>query len=161
MAAVKGLRGLEREIIELFVQISRALGQPRSVAEIYGLLFISARPLAMDDFIHRLRQSKGSASMGLKFLRGIGAVKVVSVPGNRRVHYVAECELGKLVAQFVEGELMPQFRKGRERLERIGTLARALPAVERARVERRLGRLRSWGRDGKRFLPALTRILGC
>src|SRR5215471_15145463 len=82
-----GLNPLEVEIIDLFVQVSRMLGQPRSLAEIYGLLFISARPLAMDDLIERLRLSKGSASQGLKFLRNLGAVKMVYVAADRRVHY--------------------------------------------------------------------------
>jgi len=35
------LSGLETEIIDFFVSLSRLLGQPRSLAEIYGLLFIS------------------------------------------------------------------------------------------------------------------------
>ena len=77
---------LETEIIDFFVQLSRLLGQPRSLAEIYGLLFISGRPLAMDDLIERLQISKGSASQGLKFLRNIGAVRMVYVAGERRVH---------------------------------------------------------------------------
>ena len=49
---------MEAEVIGLFVQICRVLGQPRSLAEIYGLLFISGHPLAMDDLIERLRISK-------------------------------------------------------------------------------------------------------
>ena len=84
---IEPLTALETEIIDLFVQVSRVLGQPRSLAEIYGLLFISAQPLAMDDLIGRLNLSKGSASQGLKFLRNIGAVKMVYIPGDRRVHY--------------------------------------------------------------------------
>src|SRR2546421_11520943 len=87
------LSPLETEIIDLFVQVSHLLGQPRSLAEIYGLLFISARPLAMDDLIERLQMSKGSASQGLKFLRSVGAVRPVYVPGERRVHYEAVAEL--------------------------------------------------------------------
>src|ERR1051326_8723007 len=78
------LNALETEIIDFFVQLSRLLGQPRSLAEIYGLLFISARPMAMDDLIERLRLSKGSASQGLKFLRNAGAVRMVYVAGDRR-----------------------------------------------------------------------------
>src|SRR5438876_12324214 len=87
--AIAWLNPLETEIIDLFVQVSRLLGQPRSLAEIYGLLFISARPLAMDDLIERLHMSKGSASQGLKFLRSVGAVKMVYMPADRRVHYEA------------------------------------------------------------------------
>src|SRR5881296_1941262 len=83
---VAPLSELETEIIDLFVQLSRLFGQPRSLAEIYGLLFISARPLAMDHLIERLRMSKGSASQGLKFLRNIGAVRTVYVAGDRRAH---------------------------------------------------------------------------
>src|SRR5881392_2903241 len=79
-----GLNPLETEIIDFFVQLSRLLGQPRSLAEIYGLLFISARPLSMDDLIERLQLSKGSASQGLKFLHSLGAIHMVYVPGDRR-----------------------------------------------------------------------------
>src|SRR5439155_9335517 len=56
---------LEAEVIGLFVQLSRMLGQPRSYAEIYGLIFISARPINMEEMIERLGISKGSASQGL------------------------------------------------------------------------------------------------
>jgi hypothetical protein len=38
---IRPLNALEVEMIDLFVQFSRVLGQPRSVAEIYGLLFVS------------------------------------------------------------------------------------------------------------------------
>src|SRR5262245_56308249 len=88
-SSTRQLNPLEAEVIALFVQMSRALGQPRSLGEIYGLLFISARPLAMDDLIERLGLSKGSASMGLRFLRNAGAIKMVYVPADRRVHYEA------------------------------------------------------------------------
>src|SRR5437763_6714589 len=94
------LNPLETEIIDFFVQLSRLLGQPRSLAEIYGLLFISERPLAMDHLIERLQLSKGSASQGLKFLRNIGAVKMVYVAGDRRAHYETVAELRNLTTRF-------------------------------------------------------------
>src|SRR5436190_23572761 len=104
---VTPLTSLETEIIDFFVQLSRLLGQPRSLAEIYGLLFISARPLAMDHLIERLNLSKGSASQGLKFLRNIGAVKTVYVPGDRRAHYEAVAELRNLVTRFLRDQIVP------------------------------------------------------
>src|SRR5437867_5492588 len=103
------LNPLETEIIDFFVQLSRLLGQPRSLAEIYGLLFISARPLAMDDLIERLRLSKGSASQGLKFLRNVGAVKTVYVAGDRRVHYAAVAELRNLTTRFLREQIAPHL----------------------------------------------------
>src|SRR6266478_6924145 len=107
-----GLSPLETEIIDFFVELSRLLGQPRSLAEIYGLLFISAHPLAMDDVIERLRLSKGSASQGLKFLRNMGAVRMVYVPGDRRVHYEAVAELRNLATRFLRDQIVPHLENG-------------------------------------------------
>ena len=55
------LNSLESSVIDLFVQLSRVLGQPRSFAEIYGLLFISARPLAMDSSLCASRRRPTTA----------------------------------------------------------------------------------------------------
>jgi len=158
--AAAPLTPLETEIIDLFVQLSRLLGQPRSLAEIYGLLFISARPLAMDHLIERLNLSKGSASQGLKFLRNIGAVKTVYVPGDRRAHYEAVAELRNLVTRFLRDQIVPHLESGQARLERIARLVRQLPAGERARINGRVTMLQSWGKRGKRFLPIVVKVLG-
>ena len=40
------LSDLEVESIEMFINFLRLLGWPKSVGEIYGLLFVSAGPLA-------------------------------------------------------------------------------------------------------------------
>ena len=154
------LSPLETEIIDFFVQLSRLLGQPRSLGEIYGLLFISARPLAMDDLIERLQLSKGSASQGLKFLRNMGAVRMVYVAGERRVHYEAVAELRILAIRFLRDQIVPHFDNGQARLERIAEMVRQLPPGQRALINGRVKMLQSWGRNGKRFLPLVMRILG-
>jgi DNA-binding transcriptional regulator GbsR (MarR family) len=154
------LNALETEIIDFFVQLSRLLGQPRSLAEIYGLLFISARPMAMDDLIERLRLSKGSASQGLKFLRNAGAVRMVYVAGDRRAHYEAVAELRNLSARFLREQIVPHLDNGQARLERIAGMVKQLPAGERARVNGRVTMLQSWGKRGRRFLPVVLKILG-
>src|ERR1043166_4428318 len=154
------LTALETEIIDLFVQVSRVLGQPRSLAEIYGLLFISAQPLAMDDLIERLQLSKGSASQGLKFLRNLGAVKMVYVPGDRRVHYEAVAELKNLVTRFLRDQIVPQLETGQASLDRIAGMVKQLPAEQRARLNGRVTMLQSWAKRGRRFLPMLVKILG-
>jgi len=154
------LSPLETEIIDFFVQLSRLLGQPRSLAEIYGLLFISARPLAMDDLIERLQLSKGSASQGLKFLRNMGAVRMVYVAGERRVHYEAVAELRILAIRFLRDQIVPHFDNGQARLERIAAMVKQLPAEERAPVNGRVRMLQSWERNGRRFLPLVVKILG-
>ncbi len=157
---VKVLSDLEAEVIGLFVQLARGLGQPRSLAEIYGLLFISATPLAMDDLIERLGLAKGTASQGLKFLRNVGAVRMVYVSGSRRVHYEAVAELRSLVSRFLRDQIMPHLDSGLDRIGQIADLARQLPAAERARVTQRIALLQSWGKKGRKFLPVIVRLLG-
>jgi HTH-type transcriptional regulator, glycine betaine synthesis regulator len=151
---------LEIEIIDFFVQLSRLLGQPRSLAEIYGLLFISRRPLAMDDLIERLQLSKGSASQGLKFLRNIGAVRMVYVAGERRVHYEAVAELRNLVTRFLRDQIVPHLDNSQARLERIAGMIKHLSSEDRARVNGRIKMLQSWGRNTRRFLPVAVKIMG-
>ena len=160
MSASANLSPLETEVINLFVHLARLLNCPKSVAEIYGLLFIAARPLATEEIIDRLSLSKGSASQGLKFLRGLGAVRLIYVAGRRSDHYEPELELRKLVGGFLKTKLEPQFETEDDRLTRIESFISQLPSSERERFSARLEKLRSWQMSGKRFLPLIRKFLG-
>lgn len=154
------LSALEIEVIDFFVELSALLGQPRSLAEIYGLLFISPHPLTMDDFVERLELSKGSASQGLKFLRDLGAVHEVDVPGDRRTHYEAVAELRKLAAQFLRGQFGPRLDSGLSRLDRIASLAKSVPVADREKLQHRVALLQNWGKRGKLLLPLIVKLMG-
>jgi DNA-binding transcriptional regulator GbsR (MarR family) len=148
------------EVIELFVLFSRALGQPRSVAEIYGLLFVSPSPLAMDDLTSRLQLSKGSASQGLKFLRDFGALRMVYVAGDRRAHYEAVAELRNLASHFLRKQILPHLDEGEARLRRLGANLGDLTPESREHLNQRLELLKSWSRNSRRVLPLVLRVLG-
>lgn len=147
-------------MIDLFVQLSKLFGQPRSLGEIYGLLFISERPLAMDDFIARLNLSKGSASQGLKYLRNMGAIKTVTLPEARAVHYEAVAELRKLLTGFMRDQIVPQLDDGATRLQRISGLVSKMPSRERTRLQGRMVTLQNWSKRGRKFLPIIVKLLG-
>lgn len=159
-AAGHALAPVEVEIIQLFVQFSRALGQPRSVAEIYGLLFISHEPLAMDTLIERLNLSKGSASQGLKYLQDLGAVRTVYIAGDRRTHYVAVAELRNLAGRFLSQQILPHFAGSRERLDRLTAQSTRLSGEQKKHVAARLKLLRSWERNGRRIVPFVLKMMG-
>jgi len=154
------LNPAEVEIIQIFVQFSRALGQPRSLAEIYGLLFISHEPLPMDTLIERLNLSKGSASQGLKYLQDLGAVQVVYVAGERRGHYKAVAELRNLAGRFLRQQILTPFEGGESRLDSITAHAQKLSSEQRKHINARVKMLRSWGRNVRRVLPFVLKILG-
>ena len=157
---VAPLSPLEMEVIDFFVQISLLLGQPKSLAEIYGLLFISERPLALEDVIERLHMSRGGASQGLKFLRTAGALRTAYVPGARRMHYEPVAELRKLVTRFLQERIVPQLDNSGVRLERIMDLLKQLSPEDRVRVNGRIKMLQSWQKNSRRVLPLLVKILG-
>lgn len=154
-----GLTALEVEAIDLFISLVKLLGMPKSVGELYGLLFVSPDALPMDGLMERLNMSKGAASQGLKLLRSFGAVKTLYVAGDRRDHYVAEFDLSRFATAFIKGELQPHLDSGLQRLERMQQLIAELPADGRTVAENRLARLRHWHEKGQSMIPWILKFL--
>jgi len=154
-----GLSPLEVEAIDLFISFVRLLGLPKSVGEIYGLLFASSKPLALDALMERLHMSKGAASQGLKVLRSFGAVRSVYVAGDRRDHYVADFELSTFASAFIKEELQPHLDSGAARIARMEQHLARLPKAEREAANARLAKLRHWKEKGEAMLPWLLKFL--
>ena len=110
---------VELEIISIFVRLADLLNLPKTVGEIYGLLFISEDPMCLDDLMNKLKISKGSTSQGLKILRSFGALKKIYIPGDRKDYYLAEDSLRKIANGFANEQIQPHLESGRERLEYI------------------------------------------
>jgi DNA-binding transcriptional regulator GbsR (MarR family) len=154
------LSPLEAEVVDLFVGLVRVVGLPKSVGQIYGLLYISTSPLSLDDLAERLDISKGSTSQGLKFLRSTGAVRVCDGISTRRDHYDAETGLRNLATGFLKEQIEPHLESGEDRLDRLKRLAATAPAGERAHVAQRVKQLETWHRRAAGLLPLLIRFLG-
>jgi DNA-binding transcriptional regulator GbsR (MarR family) len=149
----------EREVVEFFVHLGRYLSLPRSVGEIYGILFATGGTMTLDELVSRLRISKGSASQGLRLLRGVGAVRVNYRAGDRKDHYAAEVELPNLLRVFVRDQLTVRMNHANERLNAL------LEAVENPHngapegLTDRVERLVSWQKKAKRLLPLVGTFL--
>ncbi len=153
------LSELEIEAIELFINFLKLVGLPKSVGEIYGLLFVSPRPLTMDEIVTRLGLSLGAASQGLKVLRGVGAAKAVYSPGTRKDHFAADLEISKFATVFIKEELRPRFDRALQRIEHLESLTSRMSAEDRQVTEQRLNRLKHWLEKGERILPWTLRFL--
>jgi len=151
MSAV--LSELEKEVIDIFVRIAGVLSLPRSVGELYGLLYISPRPLCIDDCMRKLKISKGSTSQGLKILRSFGAVNTVYVPGDRKDFFEAEAQLRKIVAGFVNEQVRPHLDNGKARMARIDQLIAAEEGEKQAFYASRMERLQGWQKRAGSLLP--------
>jgi DNA-binding transcriptional regulator GbsR (MarR family) len=154
------LTALEREVIEWFVEFAGLLGVPASVGQIFGLLYLAGRALPFESFVERLEISKGSASQGLRLLRGLGVVRVVTVPGDRREFYWAETSPTKLVSAFLEEKVLPSLQASSARLD---ALEKKLAADAGGRagdsvLPQRVDRLRKWNQAARRFLPVVVSL---
>ncbi len=161
------LSALERESIEYFISFVQLLGMPKSVGEIYGLLFAAAEAMPMDGVVSRLQISKGSASSGLALLRELGVVQRVYVEGDRRDYYETDLDVAHFADVFFRQRLQPRLENGAERLERMENCARAeiderKPESEQEPEVKALARvraLRSWQRKGEKLLPFILKLL--
>ncbi|MDE0861538.1 MAG: hypothetical protein OSA93_15350 [Akkermansiaceae bacterium] len=151
----------EARVVEFFCDGVRMLGLPKSVGEIYGLLFISQSPLSLDDLVNRLGISKGSASQGLKMLRGLGAVKEAEGDNLRRSYFQPNVELKRLVGGFIKEQVRPHLVSGDEKLADLKRIVRETPDGEgRQFYHERLEQLERWSKKARVVLPLLQRFLG-
>jgi len=76
-------------------------GFRRQLGRIWGVLFLSDRPLAAPELCERLQISTGLLSMSLAELRRWGVVKSVSIPGSRREHFEAETHVWQMIRRVL------------------------------------------------------------
>jgi len=147
----------EAEIIDICVRIAQFVGLPKSVGEIYGLLFATPRPLTLDEIIDKLSISQGSASQGIRLLKTLGAVKPHYVPGDRRDFHSPETGLGRLAEGFLKARVVPGLEDLNERLSALDT-----PLTESSQDEflrNRKAKLQSWQKQAASVTPLLSKLL--
>jgi len=170
----------EARMVAFFVDAAELLGVPKSVAAIYGIVFASPEPLNFADIEARLDISKGSVSQGLRVLREVGALRVVSGEGrassaengeadspaaangsrnSSRDHYVPDLELRKLVTRFLEKRLGKQLSAGNEKLNGLKFSIPAGSAAATAELDRRLQSLQDWHKRARQLLPVAKAFL--
>lgn len=155
------LSSIQQQVVDFFVDGVRVLGMPRSLGEIYGLLFISSKPLSLDDLVQKLSISKGSASQGLRTLKTLGAVREAQNINDRRTYYEPATDLKRLVGGFISEQIRPHLNSGKSKLKQLQqTVPLNTDPTEQAFLNERIERLESWMKRGGQVLPILQKILG-
>ncbi len=152
---------IQESLISFFVDGVKLLGLPPSVGGIYGLLFSSREPLALDDLVNQLDISKGSASQGLRMLRQIGAVSEIAKEGERRTYFQAEQQLKQLVGGFIKQEIRPHLSSGKEKAQNLDTMIKDIDDVELKQFyEEQIQQVNRWLAKARLVLPILQKVLG-
>ena len=126
-------RARRATFIEDFGQLFARYGLAATFGRVFGLLFISDRPLSLDDIAEQLGVSKSGVSVATRDLERLGVARRSGTPGTRRVLYEAadnmepifEAQFARIrqslaILQQVRGAV-PGERAGR-RLERMSAL---------------------------------------
>lgn len=149
----------ERECIALFSEFLHALGVPKSIGAIYGLLYAVHEPLCFADIVERLEMSKGSVSQGLAFLRQSGAVKVVEVNGDRREFFEPELGLRRLASGLIKEKIQPLAKETQGAVARLKNHAKSQQNPQNEFQMERIVQLETWRRQLGRVLPLVQTIL--
>jgi DNA-binding transcriptional regulator GbsR (MarR family) len=137
-----------------FCRLADAIGLPRSVAQIYAILFLAPEPLSFGEIVVAGGLSKASASTGLRHLRRLRGVEVVVRPAERRTYYRPETSLRRLVSGFLAETLKPGLADGDRLLAEAARVAAADSMPDHVRS--RLTSLRAWHQRADDLLPALN-----
>ncbi|MFA6321564.1 MAG: MarR family transcriptional regulator [Candidatus Omnitrophota bacterium] len=132
-------------------KLAESFGLNKSIAQLYAVLYLSDKPLSLDELVERLGVSKGNISLNIRELESWGAVKDIWVKGSRKDYYEADPDIKKVfvnkmkssiekriswvsgmldefkeMLDSVEGDLTPEEKKAvrayKERLKKVENL---------------------------------------
>lgn len=162
--------------VELFANFAVALSVPKSIGQIYGVLYASPGPLSFTDILERLDISKGSVSQGLGLLKTLGAVVEVA-PADLAVHgaraeavatdaarsaktaYLPELSLRRLISAIIRERIQPLSFGRTQSLSDLAKLAEE-PDPAREYYRGQAHRLIVWRKQLNTVLPILLALLG-
>jgi len=97
-------------------ELGTLFGFSHILGQIYGILFITAKELSLDDIKDTLFVSKATVSLNIRELLKWGAVKRVWKPGTRKDYYEAETDFMKLFNTRLVDALLRRIRLFEEAL---------------------------------------------
>ena len=107
-------------------QICSKFGLNNIMAQLYAILYLSDKPLSLDNMVERLKVSKGCVSVNIRALERYGAVRKIWVKGSRRDYYEAEANISKVIIDRIKS--MTQSRLS-EVDDMVNSSSHALKAV--------------------------------
>ena len=161
--ALRVLSQSRLELIESAGHAAQVLGFPKSIGEIYGLLYLAPQPLSSPQICKVLSASKGGVSQGVRQLVALGFIKKVRVLGNRREHYEADLEIGDVMRTGFDQMIKTRALTAERRMKSIKSALKnersELAAADYALVNRRLQRLSQVQKRVKKLIPLMDAFL--
>jgi len=104
----------KNKFISTWGSLGTLWGINKAMAQIHALLFISPKPLSMEEVMEDLSISRGNASMNLRHLMEWGIVYKVNIAGERKEYFASEKDVTELSRQIAKErsrrELQPTIK---------------------------------------------------
>ncbi len=129
-------------------KLAESVGVNRFIAQLYAILYLSDKPLSLDELVERLKASKGNISVNIRELEKWGAVKNIWVKGSRKDYYEADPDIKKLVMN----KLMSGVQKRIEQVsDMIGEFKELIHSSESEMSEEERKIVKSYGAKLKKI----------
>ena len=159
----KPLPRVRLELVDVCGRLAQALNFPRSVGEIYGLLYLSPDPMSALEVGDAISISKGSVSTGTRQLLALGCIRKVWLQEERKDYFVAVLELSDLMRSTYDCIFRVRAdnaeRHLKDMVEILAGEKNNLSQDEHAVIKERLQRLVKLQKRAKQFLPILERLI--
>ncbi|MEM6820572.1 MAG: hypothetical protein AAF558_01345 [Verrucomicrobiota bacterium] len=149
------------QFVDLGGRSAQRLGLSRSLGQIYAALYLSPRPLGLEDLMTQLHISKGNASMGVRQLAEWGAIKRVWIKGSRKDFYQAEENLRTVVSQFIGSTIRPRIKSSHLQLEDMTTelKSKGKPDPDEQFMQDRIQTLQRVHKRLEKVIPLIEKVL--
>jgi len=116
-----------QEFIRITGELGAGMGLNRSIGQIYGLLYMSDKPLSLDTIVEKLKMSKGSVSLNIRELEKWEAVKKIWVNGTRKDFYEANSDFINIIYKRTKmrtEKILNNFNSAIEGFEKKNSLSK-------------------------------------
>lgn len=98
-----------QHFIQGLSRISYFWGFPKALGAIYGAIYLSARPLSLDEIVAQVGVTKGSVSTNVRMLERLNMVHKKLQLGDRKDYYLAETDFWKIIRGVLREREQSEF----------------------------------------------------
>jgi len=120
---------IRESVVEIMGRISSFWGFGKAMGQLYGLLYLSPKPLTLDEMAESLSISKGGASINVRNLLRWNMARQVWVKGDRKDYYEAEVDFWKIIRGVISQREKKEFAQA---LSAVGGLRRSAEQLSRS-----------------------------
>jgi DNA-binding transcriptional regulator GbsR (MarR family) len=89
------------DLIRELGRLSSFAGFNKAMGQIYGVLYLSEKPISLTEIAGQLGISKGNASLNIKTMERWGLIHPINRSGDRQDYYEAETNFWKIIHDII------------------------------------------------------------